>query len=310
MKYFFSLILFLFYLGSSSAQEDSLDFDIAAFVWMDSMVVTAQKGGFDVDEFIQMVQEDETFYQAFKNLRTLTYSADNEIIMYDKKDQEVAQYSSKTIQTVVDNCRTMEYLDENISGNFYKNNKKKYKYYTAKMYDRLFFTHGEKCERKKTNGTTPSKKKGMEKYVEELKTLIFKPGQKVNVPLIKNKTAIFSKEMMPLYDYSITSQKYVDSTDCYVFTAKVKDDFMDKEKKTVVKHLRTYFSKDDFQVIARDYTVSYKSALYDFDVTMNIKLQRLGDLYVPSFISYDGWWDVPTKKPEKSNFQASFYDFK
>ncbi len=305
---FLSLFIFFFSSACLIAQEDSLDYDISAFVWMDSMVITAQRSGFDVEEFIEMVQKDETFYKAFKNLRTLGYTAGNDIRMFGKNNIQAASYSSTTIQQHQDDCRTMEYSNEIVEGKYYKNKSKKYKYYTAKMYDRLFFTHGKKCSRK-GNGI-PTKKKGMEKYVEELKTLIFKPGEKVNVPLIKNKTAIFSKEMQKYYDYSITSDIYEDGIDCYIFTVKVKEEYLKKEKKTVIKFLETYFAKTDFQVIARNYTLAYKSALYDFDVDMEIKLQRLSeDIYVPSFISYDGNWDVPTKKPEISKFQASFYDF-
>lgn len=307
MRYLLLVIILLYTSQFSFSQDDdSLDIDIAAFVWMDSMVVTASKKNFDVEEFIEMVKNDKTFYKAFKNIRTLSYTSNNNLKMFDKKNEEVASYSSKTIQTSDGTCRTMEFLEENHTGKYYKRNKK-FKYYTSKMYDRLFFTHGEKCETQ-GEGVT-KKKKGMEKYVEELKKLIFQPGKKVNVPFIGNKTEIFSKKMIQFYDFSITSKTYNDGKDCYVFTAQLKEKYKNNNKKTVIKFLETYFAKEDFQVIARNYTLYYKGAAFDFDIDMSIQLQRMGDQYVPSYLSYDGWWDVPTKKPEKSIFSSTFYDY-
>lgn len=309
MRTYFFIFLFLgISISTFSQEEDSLEIDIAAFIWMDSMVVTASKKGFDVEEFIKMVKEDETFYQAFKNIRTLSYSSDNDIKMFDKKRNQSAAYSSKTIQVSDGKCRTMEFFDETHSGNYYKRNKK-HKYYTSKMYNRLFLTRKKICEGNKKE-KPKKKKKGMEKYVSELKKLIFKPGTKVNVPLIGNKTEIFSKKMMKFYDFSITSKIYENGKDCYVFTAKLKEKYKDNDKKTVISFLETYFAKEDFQILARNYSMDFKGAMFDFDIDMQIKLQKIGDLYVPSYISYDGWWDIPTKKPEISKFSSNFYDYK
>ncbi len=304
MKKVFSIFLLLAFCGTLLSQdEDSID--IAAFVWMDSMVVTASKKDFDVNEFITMVQEDKTFYQAFKNIRTLSYSSDNDIQLYDKSNQLAASYSSKTTQSSDGSCRTMEYFDEVITGNYYKRGKK-LKYYTCKMYDRLFFTHGKVCE---GQGGKAKKKKGMEKYVSELKKLIFQPGEKVNVPFIKGKTEIFSKKMMKYYDFTITSQTYKDTKECYVFTAQLKDKYKNNNKKTVISFLETFFAKEDFQIVARNYTLHYMGAAFDFDIDMSIELKKIGNQYVPEFLSYDGWWDVPTKKPEKAKFSSRFYDY-
>jgi hypothetical protein len=291
---------------SFSQEDDSLDIDIAAFVWMDSMVVTASRNDFDVNEFIEMVKKDKSFYQAFKNTRTMTYSSDNDVRMLDKTGSIAATYKSKTIQSSDGKCRTMEFFDEEHTGNYYKKGKK-LKYYTAKMYDRLFFTHGKKCEGTATGKA--KKKKGMEKYVVELKKLIFQPGEKVNVPFIKNKTEIFSKKMIKYYDFLITSKTYEDGRDCYVFTARLKEKYKDNNKKTVISFLETYFTKEDFQVVARDYTLHYNGAAFDFNIDMRIKLQKIGEKYVPSFLGYKGTWDVPTKKPEWSHFNATFYNY-
>ncbi len=307
-------VLNLFFLVSINysflnAQQDSTNLDIASYITLDSFVVTASKNGFNIEDFIQMVQEDESFYIAFRNLRTESFTAFNDIKMYQKNNTLKTSYTSKTIQYYDGECRTMEYLDEETTGKFYKRKKnKKYKYYTAKMYDRLFFTHGKKCSKKDINANInlESESKGMEKYVSELKKLIFKPGKKVNIPIIGDKTAIFDKKMAKYYNYTISSNLYNDSIDCYVFTVQVKDEFQKNKKKTVIKNLETYFTKTDFQVIGRNYTLAYQGALFDFDIDIKIDLEKINDIYVPSFIQYDGWWKVPTKKLEKSKFTSHF----
>ena len=149
----------------------------------------------------------------------------------------------------------------------------------------------------------------MSKHVEELKKLMFKPGEKADVPFIGKKTAIFEAKMHKYYDYKIRSALYQDSIDCYVFTVAVKPKYLKKKKgKTVIKFLETYFDKSSFQVIARTYQLKHKTAIYDFDVLMDIKLGKLGDLYVPEYIRYKGTWDVSFKKRETAKFEMQVYD--
>lgn len=293
-------------------EESTFDFgDFGGVVLMDSIVVSASRSGFDVQDFIQLVREDESFYQAFRNIRTLSYQSDNNLVMYDKKGKEKAKYESVTKQVSDGNCREMEFLSESISGNFYKRKKKKkLRYYTYKLFDRLFFTHSRICESKVAQQQQSTSPKGMEKHVAELKKLIFSPGEKADVPMIGKKTEIFSEKMAKYYDFSISSKLYEDSIDCYVFSAVVKPEFQTRKvDKTVIKSLHTYFEKESFQVMARDYQLKYFGALFDFDIAMRIELTKTGELYVPSYLEYDGFWDVPTKKPEISKFSSRFYDY-
>lgn len=310
MKNLLLFIVFLFGSLGITAQEDSTYLDFGGIIYLDSLVVTASRSGFDVKDFIEIVEEDESFYTAFKNIRFLSYRSNNDIKLFDKKGKEIASYKSMIEQTSDGSCRTMKTFDEVTTGKFYKNKKKKnYKYYTAKMYDRLFFTHKKVCENRNAKQKPPKNK--MEEYIQELKTLIFKPGEETNIPIIGSKTAIFDKDMVKYYDYSITSKSYDGNIDCYVFAAKVKDEFLTKKVgKTVIKNLETFFDKETFQVIARNYQLQYAGALFDFDVSMKIKLSKLGEQYVPVFIHYDGQWDVPAKKPEISTFTIDFFDYR
>ncbi len=282
--------------------------DFGGIILLDSVVVSASRNTLDIQDFIDMVRNDQSFYKAFNNIRHLSYLADNQIEMFSKKHKTKAKYIIQTKQYFDGKCRNMKFINESVKGNFFKKNRK-HRYYTAKMYDRIFFTHGKVCNSEKIPDFNQNLK-GMEKHIQELKKLIFSPGEKANIPLIGKKTAIFSKEMSKYYDYSITSKKYKDAHDCYVFGVSVKPEFQKNKKgKTVIKTLETYFEKSTFQVIARNYSLAYSGSLFDFDVNMEIELKKIDDYYVPDFIRYDGWWDIPTKKPEISVFTARFYEY-
>ncbi len=308
-KIFLPLLALLFLFRMESLGQEEPDYQhISAIVTLDSFVITATRKGFDVGDFIKLIRTDNSFFQAFHNLRFLTYRFDNDIKMYNKKGVLKASLKSTNHQFAEGNCRTMEILEEDITGNYYKK-KNKHRYYTAKLYDHLFFTRNRICESRTATLSTAAKS-GMAGHIAELKKLIFRPGEKANVPLIGKKTAIFEENMLPYYDLSIQSKKYNDSIDCYVFTAKVRAEFESKkEGKTVIKFLETYIDKSTFQVIARQYHLFHKTMAYDFDVKMNIKLKNLGNQYVPEFIEYNGRWDIPAKKPEISKFRIRFYDF-
>jgi len=308
--YFILLSLVAYQLSMAQVDTTTYDFgDFGGIIYLDSLVVTATRSGFDVDDFVAMVKNDESFYQAFRNLRFLSYLSKNDIEMFDKKGLSKTHYKSSSQQLAEGLCREMIFSDTEVVGKFYKR-KGYYKYYTAKLYDRLFFTHQRHCEKSKAIEKDKASK-GMSKHVQELKKLIFKPGSKADIPIIGNRTAIFDPAMTPYYDFKISSKQYHSGQDCYVFTAVVKEAFQEKKKdKTVIKFLETYFDKSTFQVIARNYQLAYSGALFDFDVKMKIELVQLNGAYAPEYIFYDGFWDVPGKKPEISKFSIRFYDFK
>ena len=309
------LLLIVLFIGTfSQAQEptEKEDYlDISAVINLDSFTVVASREGFSVAEFIQLVKEDDSFLNAFHNLRFLNYKSDNNFTFKSKKDKILASNNCKIKQQIIEeNCRQTKVLEENPKGKFYKNKKKReYKFYTSKMHDRLFYAHRKSCTGKDPS-FEPTDDSKLEKYVSELKKLIFKPGKKANVPLIGDKTAIFEKKMMKYYDYSIQSEVYKNEIDCYVFIASVKDQYLkDKEGKTVIKYLKTYFSKEDFQVMGRNYQLKYNTALYEFDLSMDIELDFFENKYVPTYIQFEGFWDLPFFKKESGDFTLTFYDF-
>jgi hypothetical protein len=287
-------------------QEKSLS--VAASVQLDSVVIVAQRKGFNVDDFIDLVQNDESFYIAFKNLRKSGYLFSTDMQFSNKKDKKKTHYTALHKQSFQNGCRSMVPLEEKITGKFQKSNKKKYKYYTARMYDRLFITHDTVCiDQFKLASNS---KEEMEGRVDALKKLIFSPGQPSGVPFIGSRTEIFSPKMAKYYDFSIRSATYQGLIDCYIFEAKVKPKYLEKYKnRTVIKSLVTYFSKSDFQVVARDYHLAQRKPLYQFDVRMKIELGRYNENYVPQLIQYQGYWDIPAKKEERGAFTLRFSDF-
>src|SRR5690606_21508081 len=83
------------------------------------VVVNAKRIRFDVNSFIRRVEEDTTFYRAFKNLSLLGFTADNDIQVFDKKGKVKASLKSETRQTMNGRCRSMQVLQEKTTGDFY-----------------------------------------------------------------------------------------------------------------------------------------------------------------------------------------------
>ncbi|TAN15902.1 MAG: hypothetical protein EPN37_08955 [Chitinophagaceae bacterium] len=303
-KLFFSLVLsgcFRMGFGQDTGY-------IAHHLQLDSVVISASRVNFDIPGFIKMVEEDTTFYKAFKNLRILAYTAENNIEILDKKNKAKASLESTTRQHRHEGCRTMSVLSEKTTGDFY-NHKKQYNYYTAELYASLFFTKGEVCGETnivKGGHDTKVDNPEMEKHIDQLKKLIFNPGQPVpGVPLISRKVAIFDDKVAPMYNFSITSADY-GKVPCYVFTAQSKPEYSNS---VVINKLVTYFSKDDLEIIYRDYSLSYNTFIFDFNVNMRVQMTHFDNLMVPAVLFYNGSWKVPFHKREHAVFTAKFYDF-
>ena len=306
LKAFCSVISFSFcFTIYAQQQKDSIIVVDNHYVTLSPVVIDTK---LNVPAFIQKLKSDTSFYKAFKNLRILGYSAINDIRMLDKKNQQIAYLHSKTKQIREANCRSMKTLEEEHSGDIY-NEQHQYNYYTAQLYASLFFTHGKVCNETNTIGNTQfsmNDKKGMEKHKEQLKMLFFNPGKKINgLPFMSNKTAIFDEDMANAYDMSITMEEY-NKTSCYVFKQKVKPGFEDV---VVVDEMTTWFNDSSFEIVARNYFLSFDAGVYDFKVNMEVQMTKYKELTVPSLIRYIGNWKAIFKKRERGVFTATMFDF-
>lgn len=284
------------------AQTDPYD-GLMEAIWLDSMTITAKKTGFDVNNFIDMVREDTSFYQAFKNLRLISHNANHKQEFFNEKGKSVDFYRARTQLSPSGNCKEIKYLSKETSKAYIKKNGER-KYVTAKLYERVFLPAGKICASANTETTNKKKEGIIDYYYGELKRFIFQPGEKANIPLIGNKTALFSEKMRKYYQYGIESKNYSDGTPCYVFTIKVKDTYSDKKSgKTVVKFMETYFSRKDFQVMGREYEVAYPGPFFSFNIQVNVALDYLGNKqYLPKMVNYSGEWDIPGRKKEIGEF--------
>lgn len=266
----------------------------------------------NVPGFIDRVKNDTTFYKAFKNLKVTGYTALNDIRMLDKQGHETASLQAKTRQTEKKGCRSTEWLEEKVKGDIYDENHN-WNYYTCELYAGLLFAKGIICgESNIVKGTELSvaNKKGIEKHKEQLKMLFFNPGKKIpGIPFIGDRIAIFDDEVSARYDFIIDMSEYQGQL-CYVFTVKARSDLSSSEKNDIViNEMVTWFNPKTLDIVARKYDLSYDAAVYDFNVQMEVEMDKFDDLLVPKLIRYNGNWHALFKKRERGVFTATLFDF-
>ncbi len=307
MKYFMPAFFCLLFNSSTFAQQKDTSITIGTKAITLSEVVV--NSNLNVASFIEKIKSDTSFYKAFKNLRVLNFSAINDIRMNNKKGEANASYFSKTNQTYKNTCRKMITTEEAINGDFFDKNKN-YNYYTAELYASLFFTKDSICGETNIIGAkafSTEGLKGMEKHKQQLKMLFFNPGQKINgLPFMSNKTAIYEDDMAEYYDMKIDIELY-NNTSCFVFRQKVKEG---SKSKVVVDEMTTWFDDKTFEIKGRNYSLSYSAGVYDFDVQMQVEINKFGNYLVPTLIRYTGNWKAIFKKRERGIFTATLYDFK
>jgi hypothetical protein len=306
---FFFLSFFLVCSFNVSAQQDSAVNIGKKVITLREVVV---RNHLNVAGFIERVKNDTTFYKAFKNLKILGYTALNDIRMRDKNEKQIASLQSRTKQLVKNGCRTTEVLSEQVTGDIY-DEQKNWNYYTGELYAGLLFAKGTVCgETNIVKGADLSikNKKGIEKHKEQLKMLFFNPGKDIpGIPFIGNKIAIFDDAVSPLYDFVIDMADYQGQL-CYVFSIKARANLTAGEKNDIViNEMVTWFNSATNEIVARTYDLSYDAAIYDFNVQMEVQMDKFGDLLVPKLIRYTGNWHTVFKKRERGLFTATLFDF-
>lgn len=295
-KIIHAIALCLPVLSAQAQNTDSVRFAIT----LDSVTIRDTHSGFDISDFISLVENDTSFYAAFHNLRKVPYQTSASVRMFDNNQLTKASYTNRAEQFVEGSCRSMHFAFENTTGDFFTRNGEM-RYYTAKLFSYIFYYRDTICNGGEDVPSAGSDGK-LEKHKEQLKTLIFNPGNPVDgIPLIKNKLAIFSDRMVPYYNYSIATAAYKTGIECYVFSVIKKPGVSDGD--VVVQQLTTWFDKKTMQIVARNYLLSAHNALFDFDVHMDVGMTNIQGLFVPGYISYDGFWNIPGKKPEHGSVQ-------
>ena len=306
-KVLVTLIVLLFpcSLFSQVKKDTSIKVD-GKFITLSEIVINNK---LNVPAFINRVKSDTTFYKAFRTLHIIGFTALNDIRMVDKNGVTKASLLSKIKQVRKNNCRSMEVLQETIFGDMY-DVKKNFNYYTGEMYAGLFFTKDSVCGEDnivKGHEFSTAGVSGMEKHKQQLKMLFFNPGRKISgIPLMGNKTALFDDNMSDKYDMSIDMDEY-NKTSCYIFKIKVRDE---NKRDVVIDEMTTWFNDKTFEIVARDYVLSYDAGVYDFNVQMHVEMTKFAEYLVPSLIRYNGNWKAIFKKRERGIFTATLFDFR
>ncbi len=305
MRYCF--LILCFFAARVFAQDTTVIIDEHRFTLSEVVV----RNNFDYKALLTQIKEDTTFYKAFRNLRILGFTSYNDIKMLDKKGSVKASLFSKTRQNHSEGCRTMDVLEETITGDFY-DSKKGFNYMTPELYAGLFFTKGKICGENnivKGRNLTTSDKSGMDKHKEQLKMLFFNPGKKVpGIPLIGEKLDLYDESAHKYYDYKLDVVEF-HGVLSYLFSITPKEEFT-KSNRVVVDQMVTWFDMKTMEVLARNYSLSYKAGVYDFDVSMEVEMAKFNGLSVPKILRYKGNWDVIFKKRERALFTATLFDFK
>jgi hypothetical protein len=290
----------------AAAQDTSVIIDEKRFTLSEVVV----RNNFDYRALLKQIQEDTSFYKSFRNLRILGFTSYNDIKLLDRKGGLKASLFSKTRQNHAGGCRTMDVLEETTAGDFYDRDHD-YNYMTAELYAGLFFTKGKICGENnivKGHVLQVNDKKGMDKHREQLKMLFFNPGKKIpGIPFIGEKLDLYDESAHKLYDYKLDVQEFHGGLS-YVFSIKPKEDKV-KSDRVVVDEMTTWFDMKTLEVQARNYSLSYKAGVYDFDVHMEVEMTKFNGLTVPKILRYRGDWAALFKKRERAIFTATLFGF-
>lgn len=264
--------------------------------------ITVQSTRLTAESFINEVINDTSFYKAFRNMKKYSFTAENNIYTYDKKNKVEGSIYRRIFHNNKGPYK-MEILEKREKGKMYKKNGK-YSLYTVEMFDYIFMNaYNSDFSQSEDPGII---KGGNESYKDKLKTLIFSPGKPVKgIFPLSSKTEIFTPNMRQYYDYTFYRGTYLDSIPVYIFKVKMKPGLSNWTKDGImIKELITTFDMRNFQILGRSVDMKYDNLAFDFDVKMNIELGYFGDdqTLLPTKVTYQGNWDIPFKKEERASF--------
>jgi hypothetical protein len=294
-------ILFSLYSLVLSAQDG-----IVKSVMLDSVMVSAVSAGFSVEDFVDYVKSDTSFYQGFKNLRYYSHKYSSELEVFDVNNKSVGFLYRQGYYEVNDNKLVVK-VDSSFNDGKIYNRRGKYRYYTPEFFDYIFFPK-DTLEVSKYSSKDDSKAVDSqnERNERDAKVIIFNPGS-VEVEKSgskKEKLAVFDESMQKYYDYIISKKTYKDTLECYEFVCRMKSDLSeDDQEEVLIRELISYFDRNTFNVVYRKYVMQYDYWLIDLNVTVDVEMGYAQDKLIPSYINYKGYWDIPFSKPEIADFK-------
>lgn len=302
------ILIILFIWNHSSQGQIKLKYDTAHVDTVSFKI----KRGFDVNDFIRMTKTDTSFFRAFKNLKMYPHISKNNVDIFDKEWNESAHLFRNANHFSTGDTGWINIVKEVTNGKVYKKNGK-HKYFTAEMYDKVFFAEGKFAVNNNVGDSYSQESMNAlstkEKYYEKLKTFMFSPGTGVKgVPLIGKKLNIFDDKMLKYYDFKIEKTFFKDTVPCYKFSCVKRKDVQDK--KVTITKLITFYDRRTMKIIARTYALKDNTAMFSFDIKMFIELKYEFEEYLPLKIKYNGEWNTPFKKGEKIKFEMNCSNYK
>ena len=297
MKIIFFLFSFLF-LSELIAQDTLLP-----MIFLDDIEISEENNGFSVEEFIEYVKKDTTFYMGFKNLRYYTHNFSSELNIFNKNDIPIGILRKSGLHFSNGKQAWIELDSIFDSGKIFKRNGD-YKFYTPEAFDEVFFPSDTINVDLVISKSDESVEESQN--LRDAKTVGFTIGT-ADVEQKKGgmskRLAVFDVDMQKYYDYTIGEIIY-NEKECYTFSIKNKENLSDKDiKKALIRNIMSYFDKENFNVIYREYKFVYNSWLISLDMDIKVEMDYVNNKHVPIDISYRGFWDVMFFKPERASFK-------
>jgi hypothetical protein len=297
MKFFLLLFSFLF-LSELIAQDTLLP-----MIFLDDIEISEENNGFSVEEFIEYVKKDTTFYMGFKNLRYYTHNFSSELNIFNKNDIAIGILRKSGLHFSNGKQAWIELDSIFDSGKIFKRNGD-YKFYTPEAFDEVFFPSDTINVDLVISKSDESVEESQN--LRDAKTVGFTIGT-ADVEQKKGgmskRLAVFDVDMQKYYDYTIGEIIY-NEKECYTFSIKNKENLSDKDiKKALIRNIMSYFDKENFNVIYREYKFVYNSWLISLDMDIKVEMDYVNNKHVPIDISYRGFWDVMFFKPERASFK-------
>lgn len=311
---YFSPVIFVSIVGQAQIKsqvfmKDSSD-EAALFVELEPVVL---KDSIKVDDLVKRLKNDTTFYKAFKNLNVLNYKANISGRMFDRKGDHVqASIRSNIRQEKRGKCVSRIIENEQVQGKL-KHKNGEWIYYTCKLFGNLFLEEVTECGKNNIVGSKNLKvddKDGLEKRVEQIKILVFNPGQKIpDFFFFGNKVGIFDKELFEHYDYTIDKVERRGKP-CILFKIKAKDDLSFFQKSDIViDELTTWLDDKTWDIVEKKYVLSYNLGVMSFNISMQVEVEQYKQYLHPTVIRYSGKWSVPFYKQEDGTFNVFLHSF-
>ena len=307
--FIFAIMRTLFFLISFSFTTILLAQDtLMPIIFLDDVVISEENNGFTVEDFIGYVKKDTTFYMGFKHLRFYSHNYSSELNIFNKKGETIG--TLKKVGTHYSDGSKAWIVNDTIidNGKIFKRNGN-YKFYTPEAFDEVFFPVDTIDVSLKISN---DKNKGDSQNMRDAKTVGFSigtDGVEQSKGGVSKKLAVFDIHMQQYYDYIIGETNYKEK-DCYVFTIKVKEGLSERnKKKALIRKIVSFFDKENFKVIYREYKFVYSNWFLDLDMDIVVDMDYVNGKHLPTDIYYKGFWNVIFFKPERAEFTLKNTDY-